>query len=267
MQDQAVQGFRLSPQQKRVWLLQRGGSAYRAQVALALPGALDRPGLERAFERVMARHQILQTVFRRRPGIRVPLQAVAGGDRPEWRELDLGGLPPDEQEARLAELFEEEGLRPFDFENGPLVRALLVASGGESHRLVLTLPALVADSHSLANLAQEIRRACADPAGSASLEEPVQYLQFSEWQNDLLDEPEDPVGPDYWRRHGVSPAAPFEPPFVGSAGADAFLPRRVSVPLPPELLAAIDVCSERHGVSRNAFLLAAWRTLLLRLGG
>ena len=266
MQDQAVQGFRLSPQQKRVWLLQRGGSAYRAQVALALAGALDRPGLERALESVMARHQILQTVFRRRPGIRVPLQAVAGGDRPEWRQLDLSGLPLDQQETRLAELFEEEGRRPFDLENGPLVRALLVALGGESHRLVLTLPALVADSHSLENLALEIRRIYADPAGSASLEEPVQYLQFSEWQNDLLEEPEDPVGPDYWRRHGVSPAALVQPPFVQSADADAFLPGRVSAPLPPELSAAIDACVERHGVSRNAFLLAAWRTLLLRLG-
>ena len=267
MQDQAVQGFRLSPQQKRVWLLQRGGSAYCAQVALALAGALDREGLERALGSVVERHQILQTVFRRRPGIRVPLQAVAAGNPPEWRQLDLSGLPPDRQEIRLAELFKEERLLPFDFENGPLVRALLVALGGESHRLVLTLPALCADSHSLKNLALEIRRAYADPAGGSSREEPVQYLQFSEWQNDLLEEPEDPEGPDYWRRYGVSPAAPVEPPFAGNADADAFLPARVSVPLPPELLAAIDVCSERSGVSRNAFLLAAWRTLLLRLGG
>jgi amino acid adenylation domain-containing protein len=267
MQDQAVQGFRLSPQQKRVWLLQRGGSSYCAQVALALAGRLDRVGLERALRSVIARHQILQTVFRRRPGIRVPLQAVAGGDQPEWRQLDLSGLPPDRQEIRLAELFKEESLLPFDFENGPLVRALLVALGGESHRLVLTLPALCADSHSLDNLALEIRRAYADPANGSCCDEPVQYLQFSEWQNDLLAEPEDPVGPDYWRRHGVSGAATAPPPFVQSADAGAFEPGRVSVSLPPQLLAAIDACALGHGVSRNAFLLAAWRTLLLRLGG
>nr|HRC77244.1 hypothetical protein [Kouleothrix sp.] len=44
---QLVEGFRLAPQQKRLWQLQSaGGAAYCAQGLVAIDGPLDRPALD-----------------------------------------------------------------------------------------------------------------------------------------------------------------------------------------------------------------------------
>src|SRR5258708_2127383 len=85
-----VEGFRPSPQQKRLWLPQqhtapaapagqlgRGGSAYRAQCAVMIQGRLDIELLDCALRRIIDRHEILRTTFHRHPGIRIPVQVIA----------------------------------------------------------------------------------------------------------------------------------------------------------------------------------------------
>jgi hypothetical protein len=56
MQPQMIEGFRLSPQQKRVWALQQESPAYRIQCAVLLSGALDVRRLKEAVKVVVGRH-------------------------------------------------------------------------------------------------------------------------------------------------------------------------------------------------------------------
>lgn len=65
MGNDMVTGFRLSPQQKRLWELQRvcGTAGFRATATVELHGALDADRLERALARLVARHEILRTEF------------------------------------------------------------------------------------------------------------------------------------------------------------------------------------------------------------
>ncbi|HEY6802396.1 MAG TPA: amino acid adenylation domain-containing protein, partial [Pyrinomonadaceae bacterium] len=70
---QVIEGYRLSPQQKRLWL-QRQESALTCIVSLA--GPLDKELLERAIERLIARHEILRTKFERLPGMELPVQVI-----------------------------------------------------------------------------------------------------------------------------------------------------------------------------------------------
>ncbi|MGH8770785.1 MAG: condensation domain-containing protein, partial [Burkholderiales bacterium] len=87
---QGFEGYRLSPQQRAVWLAQQAGSgnAFRAQCMLMLAGDLNTEALRRAFERIVARHQILRTRFRSLPGMAIPLQVVGDGAAP-WEAIDL----------------------------------------------------------------------------------------------------------------------------------------------------------------------------------
>jgi hypothetical protein len=48
MQTQTLEGFRLSPQQKRLWLLQQDSLAYRAQCAIQIKGKLNAEILKEA---------------------------------------------------------------------------------------------------------------------------------------------------------------------------------------------------------------------------
>ncbi|HNP74272.1 MAG TPA: condensation domain-containing protein, partial [Kouleothrix sp.] len=75
---QLVEGFRLAPQQKRLWQLQSaGGAAYCAQGLVAIDGPLDRPALAAALRELAARHEILRTSFQRPPGLALPVQVIA----------------------------------------------------------------------------------------------------------------------------------------------------------------------------------------------
>ena len=76
MTQQTTRGYRSSNQQKRSWSLLQNGIEGWAQFALLLEGGLDRERLQRAFARVVARHEILRSTFQQPSGLKVPVQIV-----------------------------------------------------------------------------------------------------------------------------------------------------------------------------------------------
>jgi amino acid adenylation domain-containing protein len=264
-----IQGFRLSPQQRRLWSLQQPGGTLRAQCALRLPGRLDAERLRQALQGMVDRHDMLRTTFHRTPGIKHPVQVVAERGTFSLGIADLtGGV--EESERGTARLLDEEAGR-HDLENGPVLRCLLAALPGGENALLISLPPVCADAWSLYNLAAELLRAY---AGSPDLPEAdgdgevVPYLQFSEWLHELLESPEAEVGREHWRRQESlrlpAPALPFQREQGRAAGSAAMEVRRHREALSwPRLAAA----AGSLGASPEAFLLAAWQTLLARLAG
>ena len=61
MQKQDVEGFRLSPQQRRVWAqqLHDDPSVYKVQSILLLEGHLDLKAVQAALQQVIQRHGVL----------------------------------------------------------------------------------------------------------------------------------------------------------------------------------------------------------------
>jgi hypothetical protein len=62
-----LEGYALSPQQERVWVLQQGaqGLPYRAQCAVRVDGPLDLQVFTTALQQVVERHEMLRTTFQR----------------------------------------------------------------------------------------------------------------------------------------------------------------------------------------------------------
>src|SRR5215469_14653025 len=118
MQRETIQGFRLSPQQRRIWRLQCEQQIvpYRVQIAVLLEGPLDSIALERALQQVVSRQEILRTTFHSWLGMSMPLQVIesGGGNITLNRIRDLSHLPPREQEVQLDVLFDEMLQWPFD---------------------------------------------------------------------------------------------------------------------------------------------------------
>lgn len=263
MRQEVINGFRLSPQQRRVWLLQQGSSAYRAQSALLIEGDLKPEALKEAMHRIVRRHEILRTTFHSLPGMKLPVQVVAEDLAPLWHTGDLSGL---EQSDRIEELFREDGRRPFDFSQGPLLRAFLLRLSADRHILFLSLPSICADSRTLKNLALEISRsyeACLND--ETLLDEPMQYLQFSEWQNELLDDEDAEAGREFWRKQNLPALTAIQLPFeIERAKQDGFEPDSSTLVIGGEIAARIEAVAEKHNVSTEVFLLACWQTLLWR---
>src|SRR5688572_29778414 len=113
-------GFRLSPQQRRLWFLALGHPAFRcAQCAVLVRGRVRRDALARAVRDTVERHGILRTRFRRGPGLRLPLQVVVEDASFGWRELDLDGLDPAREKIAVREALRTEAARELDLERGP----------------------------------------------------------------------------------------------------------------------------------------------------
>jgi len=261
-----MKGYRISPQQKQLWQLQQEAKAYPAQGAILLEGNLHRKNLKTALEKVVARHEILRTTFYRPPGMKAPFQVIAEKAMVSWQEMDLSDLAPEQQADRIEEIFREEGRRPFDLGQGPLLHLSLLALSERKALLLLSLPALCADARTFGNLAREISHFYGETR--EPLGEPFQYVDYSEWQHELFEtEGEDAKsGSEYWSRQNLSSLSAPRLPFEARPDAEAgFEPDSLSLNFDVEAGAEIEAVARKYETTVDAFLLAVWQTLLWRL--
>ena len=260
--------FRLSPQQRRLWLLQEGlpGAPWRVTARISIAGPLDADALERALAGVVARHEILRTHFAFVPTVRLPVQAVMEEDAPPLRREDWSGSGEKEIARRSAEKMEQAERPPFAYEAGPLLDAVLARVGEDRHLLFVSLPALCADEASLPVLVRDLARAHAH--ADAEEEPAVQYADVADVLNELLESAETATGRDVWsRRDAIAPAGPRLAALERPAGDGAFTPARLSITLPESIAARLLALCEAHDLAPRDVLLAAWGTLLGRMSG
>ncbi len=259
----------LSPMQQRLWFLERlqpGTAAYHLHWMLRLRGPLHREALQAAVDAVVARHEVLRTVFVERSGVpgqvivavlRIPVQVLASGD-------------PASLAAHLV-------TEPFDLEAGPLVRVTLLEDGPQDHRLLVVIHHLVADGWSFAILARDLAAAYnAARRGSAAgpPELPLQYADYALWQQDVLGDGRLGRQLAHWRE-----ALAGAPPLLELPGAN---PRVVSGPvdgpaggrgewaertIPATTVSALRELAVAEGCTLFMVLLAAFKALLGRLAG
>ncbi len=224
-----------SPQQNLIW--SQNGAAWNAVALVLFDGAIQEQELHEGLNKLVARHEILRTVFRTSAGMKVPFQVILPSAPPVWEVVSRD--PSAFQQAVQNEL-----TRPFDLENGPLVHASFFPAR-EHQALILTLPALLSDGDSLLVLVKELESLYhgreLPPPG-------LSYAQFAQWQSDLLESDDEnaQAAKAFWSKQ---PAAPLVWP-----GEGTFQP------------ASLAVDAAFPNASADLFL-AAWQSLLWRLTG
>jgi hypothetical protein len=198
MQNQ-VSGFPLSLQQRQLWRLRNESTAFRAQCVMLLKGNLNKNVLAETVEELVKRHEILRTTFRQIPGLKYPIQIITEDCSIAIEEIDLTAQHEVEG---VEEVIRQKRNLPFDYERCPLLHLSLLALAPDEHMLALTLPAFCADAQTLDNLVTDISRLYEDFARGRkpTLDEPMQFIQFSEWQSALLRDEEAAPGKGYWRK-------------------------------------------------------------------
>lgn len=264
---EVIEGFQLSPQQEHLWLLQHDHNAYRAHCGIALEGPLDIHALQCAIEAVIEQNEIYRTCFRRLTGAKTPLQMVAEKGLFTWQEIDL--CHAQEQARELKKLAEQEKLRPIDCEQGPLCHCSLVALSSHKHLLLVHTLALYADRRTLELFMHKVARFyCQAYIGDDVADDVVQYIQFSEWQNSLLEEEVGKRGRELWRKKDLVTLATSSLPGERKVSETvSFSPAMVILPLEHALQEKLYELVEQHQTSTDLFLLACWNILLWRLTG
>jgi amino acid adenylation domain-containing protein len=180
----------LSFAQRRLWFLSRleGPSpTYNIPGALRLRGTLNRAALEAALADVIDRHEALRTIFPETGG--EPCQQVL-----EDTDLRLRIVHSGPEEIGKA-LLEEAG-HAFDLTAlTPPIRFTLFVLAPELHVLAVVVHHIAADGWSTAPLMRDLATAyTARCSGSAPSWDPlpVQYIDYTLWQRELLGSEDDP---------------------------------------------------------------------------
>ncbi|MEU5263750.1 amino acid adenylation domain-containing protein [Amycolatopsis sp. NPDC021455] len=177
----------LSFGQQRLWFLDQlegPGATYNVPFPLRLRGRLDRRALRQAVADVLGRHEVLRTVIPVAGG--VPGQQVLSvADATARLVFDV--RPGDDLAGAIA--------RPFDLAADLPLRVTLFELGPDDHILLLVLHHIACDGWSLGPLGRDLAAAyTARLDGRAPAWEPlpVQYVDFSEWQREVLGTEDDP---------------------------------------------------------------------------
>ncbi|MEU4445217.1 non-ribosomal peptide synthase/polyketide synthase [Actinosynnema sp. NPDC050801] len=249
-------GLPLSLSQQRLWFLHEfdpDSTEYLSPLILRLRGELDVAALNAALTGLVARHEALRTTFDTVDGRGVQVVHPPGEVRVRAEDVP---------EAELAEVLAQEGRRPFDLREGPLMRVRLLRPADRDHVLVLVLHHIVTDGWSTGVLTEELSALYrGDPLPPLSL----QYADFAVWQRDNLAGLDERL--DYWRRRldGVPvlelPTDRPRPAVRTSNGA--LVEFRVS----DEVTARLKALSRRHDSTLFTALVAACQVLFARWSG
>ncbi|WP_329218547.1 amino acid adenylation domain-containing protein [Streptomyces sp. NBC_01485] len=260
----------LSFAQQRLWFLNQfegNRASYNLPLLTRLTGPLDRDALAEALRDVVERHESLRTRFPDHEG--EPRQEVVPA------EPRLAVVHTTEQELlREATATSATG---FDLAVELPLRSTLFVLGEESYALLLVVHHIVADGWSMAPLARDLSEAyAARLAGGGApgwVELPVQYVDYTLWQRELLGSEDDDEGSllsrqvGYWRESLAGlpeelqlPTDRPRPAVATNKGA------AVGFTVSEELHAGITRFARENGATVFMVAQAALATLLTRLG-
>ncbi|WP_441287561.1 amino acid adenylation domain-containing protein [Sorangium sp. KYC3313] len=265
----------LSFAQQRLWFLDQlepESATYNVPAALRLRGALDLTALARAIAEVVRRHEVLRATIHAVDGR--PVQRFQGAretsDAWPLPLVDLSEVPAHDREEALQIDASREAARPFDLENGPLLRATLFRLAPDEHVLVVTLHHIASDGWSLGVLAHELTAAYtafARDAAPALRPLPVQYADYAAWQRQELAPEMLQAEREIWRRR-LDGAPPLDlPTDRPRPAARSSRGRTHRFALPQDLAAALRRRSQELGATLFMTLLAAFEALLHRYSG
>jgi amino acid adenylation domain-containing protein len=266
------QALPLSFAQQRLWFfeqLEPGNLFYNLPNAIRLSGALEVGALERSFQEVVRRHEVLRTSFGNRDG--QPYQVIAPVGMVTLPVIDISGLPDSERATQAKELATQETKKAFDLARGPLVRASLVKLGPEEHVLLMTMHHIISDGWSMGGIffreLAMLYRAFSAGQPSPLPELPIQYADFAVWQRNWLRGDVLKQQLDYWRQQ-LADVPPLDLPTDRPRPEEQrFHGAHQSIKLPAELSAKLQALGRQEGATLFMTLLAAFQTLLSQYSG
>jgi natural product biosynthesis luciferase-like monooxygenase protein len=202
----------LSYGQRALWFLQQlapDSGAYNVKLAARISAGVDAKALRNAFQLLVNRHPSLRTVFPTFKG--KPVQQVQECQVVNFTEADASALNPEQLRRRLS----EESHKPFDLERGPLLCIHLFKSSPHEHVLLLTMHHIVVDFWSVALILSELSTLYA--AGQRCADEILlplefQYLDYANWQIEMLAGSEGERLWTYWRQQLTGKLTPLNLP-------------------------------------------------------
>lgn len=259
----------LSFSQQRFWFLDQlypGNAAYHLYYYTRVTGPVQIGVLERCFNEMVRRHEILRTYFVTRE--EHPVQKVAAFTPQVIPQVDLRHLPTGEREAAIQQIAQEEASRPFNMTHGPLWRLQLVQADDEEFIFLFTLHHIISDGWSRGIMTREIMvlyEAFAADQSSPMPDLTIQYADFARWQQSWLRDQVLQKLVHYWiQKLAGAPLALDLPTDRPYSDKQTFHGASHRIQLSPQLTQALKALSQQEGATLYMTLLAVFNVLLCK---
>ncbi len=262
----------LSFAQERLWFLNQfepESAYYNLPLALRLTGPLNLAALESTLNELNRRHEVLRTTFK--PVNGKPEQYIGAAQPGRLPVTDLVGLTAEQREAVVQNSIIEDARRPFDLEQGPLVRQQVLRVGEAEHMVLLTMHHIVTDNWSMGVMVKEVvalYTAYQSGESSPLQELEIQYADFAAWQREYLQGAVLENELSYWKQQLADAPEVLELPTDRPRPRfESFHGAHQSLNLSESTSRKLTELSQQAGTTLFMTLLAAFKTLLYRYTG
>lgn len=256
----------LTEPQREIWAATQMGDdasrAYNLAYALTLRGPLSTESMRSALQQLVERHDALRVTI----DAGGEHQCIAGAQPFELPLTDLADVADDARAAAVVRILEEEAMRPFDLERGPLFRARLIREAPDLNHLVLGVHHIVCDGWSWSLLLKDLARSYAADRQGLRPQWPAAASHAEYVESVCAGAAARHADEDYWAQQYADripvldlPLDRPRPAFKTYHGACREL--RLDEPL----CRAVKAAGARHGCTLFVTLLAAFEALLARL--
>ena len=258
----ASDALALSPMQEGLWLahqLQPDLPLYNESSLFKLTGKLDIKTLETSINKIIDRHEILRTSFQVIED--KVTQVVANQLTISLPAIDLTKYSDTKREAEIKSLVNYYSRQPFNLEQLPLLRSIIITLSEQEHLILVTMHHLISDGWSWGVFCQELATFY---RGLTLPDLKIQYGDFALWYRENVREKINSQL-DYWQRQLKDAPPILELP------TDYPLPVKVSYRgkratfiIPHQLTQQLKALSKQENVTTFMLLLAAWKAFLYR---
>ncbi|HVQ37839.1 MAG TPA: condensation domain-containing protein, partial [Pyrinomonadaceae bacterium] len=260
--------YPLSPSQKGLFFLYQlapESAAYNISAAVRITSELDVAALRDSFQKLVERHQALRTTFMESNG--EPIQRVNEHDKICFLEQDAIDWRPEQLDEALSEFSH----RPFDLENGPLLRVTLFKHSMNAHTLILCVHHIVADFWSIAVLMDELGilyKAHQNQIEVTLLPLELSYTDYALWHSAMLLGPTGERLWSYWSRQLAGELPTLDLSTDRSRPAlQTYHGATHHFSLSADVTKKLHDLARSHNATLYMTLLAAFQVLLLRYTG
>lgn len=254
----------LSLAQQRLWFinqLEPLSPAYNIVQAVKLKGELHEDILQKAFDSILKRHDVLRAVFKKIEG------------RPVLEYLDMDSIKI--KNIHVAETQGEDEVRRyiaqqapilFDLEQGPLLRAYVFQIGTSENIFAIVMHHIIADGWSMGVWMRELSmlyNSLQKGLPSPLVDLPIQYSDYARWQKKWVTQNDLKKQESYWKDlfEGELPVIQLSSDFPRPV-APKYTGRHQSIRFSPELTKNIQQMAKQENTTVYVVLLSAYFALL-----
>ncbi|WP_431495056.1 non-ribosomal peptide synthase/polyketide synthase [Pseudomonas brassicacearum] len=263
--------YPLSPLQQGMLfhsLLHEDSGVYLMQDRYRIGGAIDEGAFLESWRQVVALHPSLRASFQWKSQ-KQPVQVIHRQVKVPLDTLDLRGLAPHEQEARIRTLLEDEQKVGFNLSKPPLIRFRLVRLGDESYEFIRSFHHILMDAWCISLVTVDFLKVyealCNDR--TPELKSPRPFRDYIQW----LQRQDAGKAEQFWRGQlqGLNAPTPLtvDNGVTRDRYTDAVLVDDQLIHLDEQETQALAAFCRSRRITLNTFFQGVWSLLLSRYSG